>query len=82
MNKLLITVFVPSINKSYDVYITKESLIKDLKNILGDAIEDLSNEKFIASSNVLVNSVTGIEYDDNLLVRDTNIENGTKIILI
>ena len=82
MNRLLITVYVPSINKSYDVYITLESQIGDLKNILGQAIEELSNDRFISNDNILVDSITGIEYDSNLLVSETNIENGTKIILI
>lgn len=82
MNRLLVNVYVPSINKTFDIYITTESSIKDLKNILGLAIEKISNERFIAINNILVDRITGLEYNDNLFVSDTNIENGTKIVLI
>jgi hypothetical protein len=82
MNKILVNIYVPSINKSYDVYISSESCMGDIKNILGNSIEKLSNKRFISVSNVLVDSITGKEYDNDVLVKETNIENGSKIILI
>jgi hypothetical protein len=82
MNKILVSIYVPSINKSYDVYISSDSCIGDIKNILGSSIEKLSNKRFVSVNNVLVDGITGKEFDNDLLVSETNIENGSKLILI
>ena len=74
MNKILVNIYVPSISSSYDVYISTDSYIGDIKNILGNSIEKLSNKRFVSISNVLVDSITGKEFDDNLIVEETNIE--------
>ncbi len=82
MSKILVNVFVPSINKNYDVFITTESTIEDVKGVLCSSIEKLTNERFIMGNNVLVDSISGQEYNDKTLVGDTNIENGTKLIIV
>lgn len=74
--------FVPSINKSFDTYITCDSKVSDIKYILSKSIETISNDMFIESENIIVDSITGCEYNDNLLIKETNLENGSKVILI
>ena len=67
MNKVLVEVYVPSANLTYDA----------------GAISDLSDGKYRRGREVTIcNFSTGKEYDKNLRVFEANIDNGTKIMII
>lgn len=82
-NKVLVTVNIPSLEQSYDVYVPVNkkvfSVILMLKNslyMISQGIFKLDGEYF------LYDAKTGNIYDMNLLVRDTDIRNGSTIILL
>lgn len=83
MNKVLVEVYVPSANLTYDAYLPLESKISEVAVLLSGAISDLSDGKYRSGREVTIcNFSTGKEYDKNLRVFEANIDNGTKIMII
>lgn len=83
-NKVLVKVIPLELDKSYDVFIPVNEYIfkvnkmvtKVAYNILGFDVNIMTKEYF------LVNRKTGRIYKNNELVIDTDIRNGTELILI
>ncbi len=46
-----------------------------------NTISELTGQKFI-NEMILLNKLTGDVYDDDILVKNTQIRNGTKLLLI
>ena len=83
MSKVLVEVYVPSVNCSYDVYIPLESKIQEVKILIASAIDDLTDHKYKKGSEIILcNFATGKEYKEHLRVFEENIDNGTKIMII
>ena len=83
-NKVLVKVIPLELDKSYDIFIPVNEYIfkvnkmvtKVAYNILGFDVNIMTKEYF------LVNRKTGRIYKNNELVIDTDIRNGTELILI
>lgn len=83
MNKLLVIVYVPLLDEKYDVFIPINKKIGTIKKIIINTINELTN-----------NSLTNIEkmrlydkdssklYDNNIYVKNSNIVNGTVLMLL
>lgn len=84
MNKFLITVMVPTIEMEYDVYIPNNKKIGTIKKYLLKAVLEMSSNTFLKTAeNVrMIDRNTGLEYDNNMYVKDTGIKNGSKIIIM
>lgn len=82
-NKVLVNVSVPEINRSYDVFLPVNRKIGNIIGLLNTAINELSNGDFpVSEDNALFNADTGELYSIDVLLFDTSIRNGTKLILI
>ncbi len=82
-NKVLVELIVPEIEKSYDIYIPVSKKIGSVIKLLNKAIFELSDGIYNGGNkNQMYNRDTGSRYDNNLLVKDTDIRNGSKVILI
>lgn len=83
MNKVLVKVFFPQIDKLYDVWIPINKTIFEIIKLLSKGANDLNNGSFkYSDSLILYDRKTGNYYDWNSIVSDTNIKNGTELILI
>lgn len=83
MDKVLIEVVVPASNKSYDVFITPTSKLRDITALLSSSLSDMSNGKFRADeTTVLCDAKTGNILNINLSVYELDIKNGSKLMLI
>ena len=83
MDKVLIEVVVPVSNKSYDVFITPTSKLRDITALLSNALTDMSNGKFHADeSTILCDAKTGNIFNINLSVYELDIKNGSKLMMI
>lgn len=82
-NKVLIELIIPEIEESYDVYIPVSKKVGSIIKLLNRAIFELSNGTYNGGiKNYIYNKDTGVKYDVNILIKDTDIRNGTKIVLI
>jgi len=82
MNKILITVVVPTIEENYDIYIPVSKSIKVTKDLLVKTINELSEGHFPIKEKCTLLSSEGKPFDNNSIIKECGLKNGDKIILI
>ena len=82
-NKVLIKLIVPDLNKTFDAYIpVNERIYKTIK-LITKAVSDLSGGSLNVRNNyILINLSNCREYKNNEIVLDTEIRNGTELVLL
>lgn len=81
-NKILIELLVPELEASYDVFIPITKRVGNIIALLAKAISELGIDYNLTPAMGLYNRVTSEKYDPNELVYNTNIVNGSVLILI
>ncbi len=82
-NKVLVNLSVPEAGKTYDVYLPVNRKIGNIIILLNKAVNELSNGEIEAQNdNGLYNADTGELYNADTLLINTDIRNGTKLILL
>lgn len=80
MNRVLINLYIPAIEKKYDVWIP---LNKKVYNVIILIIKGLKDEHYNPQNMpLLYNKITGQCYNTNVSVQETDIRNATELILI
>ena len=81
-NKVLIKLVVPELNEDYDVFIPVNEVVWKIKKLVIKSVADLSgHEMGINDECILINQLTGKIYDNNDIVHNTDIRNGTELIM-
>lgn len=81
-NKLLVIVHVPLIEREFDIYIPTVKKVGVVKNLIIKIVEDASDGIFVNDGcKSLYDKLTGEKIDDNQFVRNSEIKNGTKLVL-
>lgn len=81
-NKILVELMVPELEVSYDIFIPVTKRVGNLIALLVKAISELGIEYEFDSKLALYNRFTAEKYNPNSLVYETNIKNGTILILM
>lgn len=81
-NKVLVNLIVPSLETSYNVYLPISKRIGNIIFLLVKAINELGITYNFDNSMGLFNRNTGEMYDPNSLIYETNIRNGSEIVLL
>ena len=82
-NKILIRLYIPLIEKSYDVYIPINKKRGTVKALIEGGLSELTDGEYVGSQETnFYSKETGQIYNVNKTVRDTDLKNGSKIILI
>ena len=82
-NKVLVSVNVPILEKKYDIYFPVNRKIHNVIGMIKNSLSQLSYGTFDVNRDyALYNKETGNPYDMNILVRDSDIRNGSKVILL
>ena len=82
-NKVIINLIVPEIDKEYDVYLPINKKIGNIIYLLNKSINELTDGEFVLSNcNKLYNAYTKEIYSSDVLLANTSIRNGTKLILL
>lgn len=82
-NKVLVSVNVPILEKKYDVYFPVNRKIYNVIGMIKSSLYELSQGSFDMSKEyILYNMENGEPYDMSMLVRESNIRNGSKVILL
>ena len=82
-NKVLVNISVPELDKSYDVFLPVNKKIGNIVSLLDKMLNDLSDGIYpIAKKIVLLNLDTEEIYVPDVLLINTTIRNGTKLMLI
>ncbi len=82
-NKILVKIYAPEFDKTFDVYIPVNYLIWKINKMLAKCIGDLCDYDIdLRKEFLLINKLTNEIYENNTIVRNTNIRNGTELIII
>lgn len=82
-NKILIELSIPLIEKTYDLYIPINKKIGTVKKLIEEGLIELTDNAYIVKEGSNFYSMeTGEVYDVNKTVRETDLKNGSRIILI
>ena len=83
MNKILVEVYIPAANKSYDVFLPTKYRIYEVLQLLLVNMKDLVGGYFEPSEDtVICNGETGKVLDINKSVEEHSLTNGSKLIII
>lgn len=82
-NKILIVLEVPSIEKKYNVFLPINKKISSIISLLTKAISELtSGGYFIRGNECLYSKMDGKKYESNVYLKDSDLKNGSIVILI
>lgn len=83
-NKVLIKIIVPQLQDSFDVFIPVNEQVWKVNKLITKAIYDLEEQIFDMQRDnyVLLNKDTGMIYNDNDIIIDTDIKNATELVMI
>lgn len=82
-NKVLIKLIIPELDTNFDVFIPVNEVIWKIKQLLIKSINEMANVPLNTDINyVLLNKSNSRIYSNNEIVINTDIRNGTEIILI
>ncbi|MBE6155828.1 MAG: hypothetical protein E7164_03620 [Firmicutes bacterium] len=82
-NKLLIRLIVPEIDSNYDLFIPVNVRVGTIIKLINKSLAELTNGIFEPNNKRrLYDSMNPVAYDVDLLVRQTNIRNGSNVIFL
>lgn len=82
-NKILVELQIPLIEKQFDLFIPINKKIGTIKNLVEQALVELTDSAYTPKiESNFYSKETGDIYDVNKTVRDTDLKNGSRIILI
>ena len=82
-DKVLINLYIPFIEKKYEVFIPAGKKIGEIIYLIGNSLKDITNGYYIyKKTEKLYNRQTGKEYNLNEIIKHTNIRNGTELVFM
>ena len=83
MNKVIVNVYVPILNISYDIFIPVQLQIFEVTELVKKAVFELSEGRFMPTPDTAISiRASGEILDINSTVFELGIGNGTKLMLI
>ena len=82
-NKILIELEIPTIEKKFDLFIPINKKIGTIKSLIETALVESNDIDYVIKEDAnLFSKDTGNIYDVNNTVRDTDLKNGSRVILV
>jgi hypothetical protein len=82
-NKVLVKLYAPEFARVFDVYIPVNYLVWKINKMIAKCIGDLCDYNIdLKKEYILINKLTNRIYKNNEIIRETDIRNGTELIII
>ena len=82
-NKILICLYIPLIEKKYDLYLPINKKVGTIKTLIEEGLLEITENDYVISPETnFYSKATGQVYDVNQTVKDTDLKNGSRIILV
>ncbi len=83
MDKILVEIFVPVLNESFDIFIPLQSPMHEVLELIKRAVDEMSEGSFASDEGTAIcNKRDGTILNINLSVYELNLRNGSKLMLI
>jgi hypothetical protein len=83
-NKVLVEVIVPLLEEKYEIYLPVNKRISSVIKLIEKSLNEITNGYYPVQkeNSVIIDEESGNVFDVNLTVKDSKMQNGSKIILI
>lgn len=82
-NKVLVNINIPEIDLEFDMYLPLNKKISTVLILIDKAISQTHKRTyFLTKKSLLMDYENGTKYDGESLVKDTDIKNGSKLIIL
>ena len=81
-NKVFVTIHVPTIDKTYDVFIPANKTFSEIIILISKVISELSGVPIGETNHALCDKSNGNIYDLSKTIKESGIINGTKLVFI
>ena len=81
MDKVLVEIYVPVLDRSFDMFIPKSSSMAQVLELIKKAVKEMSDGRFVENT-ALCHREDGTIININLSVEELEIKNGSKLMLI
>ena len=82
-NKVLVEIIIPTIETKFDMYLPINKRVGNIITLLNKTIQEISDDCFIGNNQTsLYNRDTNYKYHPNEIIYNTDIRNGTSLILL
>lgn len=83
-NKILIEVIVPLLEENFEIYIPVNKRISTVIKLIEKSLNEITNGYYPTQkeNSVIIDEESGSVFDVNLIVKESKMINGSKIILI
>lgn len=83
MDKVLVEIFVPVLDRSFDIFIPLQSPMYEVLELIKKAVKEMSDGRFVVNENTTIcHREDGTIININLSVYELEIRNGSKLMLI
>ncbi len=80
-NKVLVTIYVPSLEKKYEVFLPINRKIGEICTLIAKCLIEVSNNYYhITNCEHLYNRASGAIYNEENLLKKTDIRNGSELV--
>lgn len=77
-NKILVVIYVPSVDEEFNLFIPINKKVGTIKNIVVSYVNGFDLE----SSHIFINESDSKIVDDNVYIKNSGINNGSRLVLI
>lgn len=82
-DKVLVNIYVPFIEKKYEVFLPAGKKIGEITYLIGNSLNDITGGYYIYNKTErLYNRQTGKEYNAGEYLKFTSIRNGTELVFM
>jgi len=82
-NKVIVKIIVPKLEMTYDVFIPISKKVSTILYLLTKSVNELTSGDYVINEYInLYNKDTKEVYELDKIIKDTNIRNGTELILL
>lgn len=82
-NKVLVKIIVPKLEMTFDVFIPISKKVSTILYLLTKSVNELTSGDYIVNEYInIYNKDTKEVYQLDKIIKDTNIRNGTELILL
>lgn len=80
--KVLIKLFVPEVEQSFEMYIPVNKTVNQVIFLMNKVVNDITLGSYPIKDTIkLINRRSNVQYDLSKLIRDTDIKNGTELVI-
>lgn len=81
--KVLVKLYVPEIESSFEMYIPVNKTVSQVLVLMNKVVNDVTIGSYPIKQNLeLLNRRNNMKYSNEQVIRDTDIKNGTELIML